>query len=196
MAIDDSFTKPGAVPFKWEIKPGVPKVQQQQQKKQTLQPPELSKPRDYNHRKVLPIPPSRSPSPTSSPQKLRPPPAGSYFVPPTEARTRSFRSSPRTRSERSRFDRPRSLLRPDVVPAGCFLSSFLRRKAGKTNLMKLGPESEPDYTSDLETLSRWSVSSRKSLSQFRDSPLSSSLESYPSTPRPMNDVEWAGFGLF
>lgn len=177
MAVDDSFTKPGAVPFKWEIKPGVPKLQQHHQKQQQQQ-------TSSNHRTELPTPP----------QKLRPPPSGSYFVPPLEPRTRSLRASPRTRSERWRFDQPTTLVGPDVVSPGCFLSSFLGRKSEKRRLRirNMGPASEPDYTSDLETLSRWSVSSRKSLSPFQDSPSSS----YQSSPRPMSDADWAGFGLF
>lgn len=194
MAIDESCTKPGAIPFKWEIKPGVPKQQhvQQQQHKKPQSPPELPKPRDYNHRKISPLPTP----PSVSPQKLRPPPSRSPFVPPMEPRTRSFRSSSRTRSERWRFDRPASFVRPEVVAPGCFLSSFLKRKSVKTKLQKPGPESEPDYSSDLEVLSRWSVSSRRSLSPFRNSPMSSSFSSYQSSPRPMSDAEWAGFGLF
>ncbi|KVH61066.1 Protein of unknown function DUF688 [Cynara cardunculus var. scolymus] len=31
MAVDDSFKKPGAVPFKWEIRPGVPKLPEHDQ---------------------------------------------------------------------------------------------------------------------------------------------------------------------
>ncbi|KAE8100689.1 hypothetical protein FH972_018560 [Carpinus fangiana] len=179
MAVDDSFTKPGAVPFKWETKPGVPKLQQLHQQQTS----------SY-HGTELPTPP----------QKLRPPPSGSYFLPPLEPRTRSIRASPRTRSERWRFDQPTTLvgLGPDVVSPGCFLSSFLGRKFEKRRprIRKMCPASEPDYTSDLETLSRWSVSSRKSLSPFQDSPSSSFSSSYQSSPRPMSDADWAGFGLF
>lgn len=188
MAIDESFKKPGAVPFKWEVKPGVPKVQQQQQR-QPLSPPPLPQPRHDYHRTL-----------TTPPPKLRPPPSGStYFVPPLESRTRSFRSSPRTRSESWRFERrPSRLVSPEVVSPGCFLSSFLRRsKPAKSRLQKLGSEPEPDFTSELETLARWSVSSRKSLSPFRDSASTSSYSSsYQSSPRPVSDTEWAGFGLF
>ncbi|XP_040997328.1 uncharacterized protein LOC121243296 [Juglans microcarpa x Juglans regia] len=192
MTVDESFKKPGAVPFKWEIKPGVPKLQHQQKQPVVLSPPPLPQPRNY-HRTVL-----RTPQ-----QKLRPPPSSGsvYFVPPLESpsRVRSFRSSPRTRSERWRFDRQTTaLVRPEVVSPGCFLSSFLKRsKPGKQRLQKPGPASEPDYSSDLETLARWSVSSRKSLSPFSESPSTSSFSSsYPSSPRPVGDAEWAGFGLF
>ncbi|XP_006652003.1 protein alan shepard-like [Oryza brachyantha] len=31
MALDESFKRPGTIPFKWELQPGVPKQQQQQQ---------------------------------------------------------------------------------------------------------------------------------------------------------------------
>lgn len=52
---------------------------------------------------------------------------------------------------------------------------------------------EEDYTSELETIGRWSLSSTKSLSPFRASTASSSVAS---SPRPISDAEWAGFGLF
>ncbi|KAJ4700728.1 serine/arginine repetitive matrix protein 1 [Melia azedarach] len=181
MTIDDSFRKPGSVPFKWEIRPGVPKIQQQQQQKQTLQPP--------------PSPPPDRRSSPPQPQKLRPPPAGFHFVPPLEPRSQSFRSTPRTRSERWRFEKP--VLRPECVSPGCFPTPLLRRKeSSKRSVRVPRPESEPGYSSDLETLARWSVSSRKSLSTFTASPASSSFSSYKSSPRPMGDAEWAGFGLF
>lgn len=159
---DDLFKKPGAVPFKWEIKPGVP----------------------ISHQTT------ESPSP-----KLRPPPAGSYPFSPVEPRTHSFRSVPRFRSDRWRFDRP-LLSRPESVSSGCFFSPFLRRLQRRKTVPKrvTEPENEPDYASELETLSRWSLSSRKSLSPFRVSTTSSS--SVASSPRPVSDAEWAGFGLF
>ncbi|XP_073138045.1 uncharacterized protein [Henckelia pumila] len=40
MNTDDSFKKPGAVPFKWEIRPGVPKFRNQQKQTQpVIRPP-------------------------------------------------------------------------------------------------------------------------------------------------------------
>ncbi|KAK9945862.1 hypothetical protein M0R45_011356 [Rubus argutus] len=146
MAIDDyDFTKPGAVPFQWEIRPGVPKIQHQ---KQAVAAPPSPQPCDYN----------------LSP--LKPPPSGTLFVPPEEPRTQSFRSGAATRT------------RGRVVLERC---------------PNPHTKSEPDYTNDLETLSRWSISSRKSLL----SPTSmSSYSSYQSSPRPVSDAEWAGFGLF
>ncbi|XP_004290900.1 PREDICTED: uncharacterized protein LOC101291591 [Fragaria vesca subsp. vesca] len=191
MGIDDyDFTKPGAIPFQWEIRPGVPKVQHQKQ------PP------------PPPLPPPQVCEYNLSP--LKPPPAGSVFVPPGEPRTRSFRSgnATRTRSERWRFEKPNILARgPEIVSSpGCFLSPLLRRKlsgkkgksGGARTVPEPAPKSEPDCSSDLETLARWSVSSRKSLlSPFRDSQSSmSSYSSYRSSPRPVSDAEWAGFGLF
>lgn len=187
--VDDSFKKPGAVPFKWEIRPGVPKIQQQQQPKKLqkqLSPPTLPSPSPpFNHRR---------PSPTPQ-QKLKSPPAGFIFLPPPEPRTRSFRSTQRSCSERWRFEQP-ARVRPECVSPGCFPSPLLKRKESKRRSTHIPePRSEPDYTLDLETLSRWSFSSRKSLSPFRDSP-TSSYSSYQSSPRPVNDAEWAGFGLF
>ncbi|KAJ6774186.1 SERINE/ARGININE REPETITIVE MATRIX PROTEIN 1 [Salix purpurea] len=152
--IDDSFKKPGSVPFKWEIRPGVPKIQQQLQQKQ---------------------------------QKER-------AITPDIAITIATFQSPR--SERWRFEQP-THVRPECVSPGCFPSPLSRRKDSKrrTSTSTAKPASEPDYTSDLDTLSRWSISSRKSLSSFRDSP-ASSFSSYQSSPRPVSDAEWAGFGLF
>ncbi|KAJ6398975.1 hypothetical protein OIU77_019685 [Salix suchowensis] len=190
---DDSFKKPGSVPFKWEIRPGVPKIQQQLQQKQQkkeLLPPTLPSPSPpFNHRRP-------SPPPQVQKQKLKPPPAKSIFLPPPEPRAHSFRSVPRSRSERWRFEQP-THVRHECVSPGCFPSPLSRRKDSKrrTSTSTAKPASEPDYTSDLDTLSRWSISSRKSLSSFRDSP-ASSFSSYQSSPRPVSDAEWAGFGLF
>jgi len=189
--IDDSFKKPGAVPFKWEIRPGVPKIQRQQkQQKKELSPPTLPSPSlPFNHRRP-------SPTPQVQKQKLKPPPARSVFLPPPEPRAHSFRSVPRSRSGRWRFEQP-THVRPECVSPGCFPSPLLRRKDSKrrTSAGIAKPASEPDYTSDLDTLSRWSISSRKSFSSFRDSP-ASSFSSYQSSPRPVSDAQWAGFGLF
>lgn len=167
---DDSFKKPGAVPFKWEIKPGLPMVHHNNHQNQQIQSPE-------------------SPS-----LKLKPPPpAGSYLLSPVEPRTRSFRSTPKGRSDRWRFDKP-LLARPEIVSSsGCFFSPFLRRLRSRKTVPKRVVE--PDYTSELETLGRWSLSSRKSSpSPFRTSTATSS--SVASSPRPVTDAEWAGFGLF
>ncbi|XP_061361870.1 uncharacterized protein LOC133305627 [Gastrolobium bilobum] len=167
---DDSFKKAGAVPFKWEIKPGLPKAQLQ-----------------FNHQKP------RFLSPESPSLKLRPPPVGQYPFYSMETRSQSFRSTPRIRSERLRFDRS-ILLRTESVSSttSCFLSPFLKRLLRRK---KKVPKQvvEPDYTSELETLPRWSLSSRKSFSPFR---ISTSSSSVASSPRPVSDAEWAGFGLF
>lgn len=189
MKIDDSFKKPGSVPFKWEIRPGVPKHQtpqtqlgrpisepgseKQHQRKQKQKPTII-----HNHPFL------------QTPRKLKPPPAGLFFHPPMEPRTptrtraRSVESSPRALSDR--FDHP-GLARPDVVSsAGCFPSPIGKLKNAKKRGGYLRSVPEPEYYSDLEISPRWSVSSRKSVSS-----------SFPSSsPRPVSDVEWAGFGLF
>ncbi|KAL3504242.1 hypothetical protein ACH5RR_034083 [Cinchona calisaya] len=201
MALDDSFKRAGAIPFKWEDRPGVPKIQaqlpeqhqQHQQQKQHF---------DRNNPSLVPQHKEQKKQ-----QKLAPPPAGFYyFQPQMEPRTRSFLSAPRTRSERYRFYSSSTLSQPEsVLTSGCFPSSPLLisrkydKKKTKKHKLKVGvvePESEPECGSDLETLSRWSVSTRKSLSPFKDSPLSSSFSSHQSSPRPLNDAEWAGYGLF
>ncbi|KAK7318036.1 hypothetical protein RJT34_02733 [Clitoria ternatea] len=146
---DDSFKKPGAVPFKWEIKPGLPIVQQK-----------------LHHK-------PESPSLKLTP----PPPVGCYLCSPVDSRTRSFQSTPRARSDRWRFERP--LLRPtESVSMGCLFSPFLRRLRSRERVTKRVVEEE-DYASELETLGRWSLSSRKSLSPFRASTASSSVASSP-----------------
>lgn len=188
MTVDDSFKKPGAVPFKWEIKPGLPRAQQNHLHRKPTPPSSPPRAHSYDHHRS---------SELTSP-KLRPPPAGFYVFSPVEPQTRSFRSSPRIRSERWRFDRP-LLARPESVSTGCFFSPLLRRIPSRKRLEKavVKPEREPDCISDLETLARWSLSSRKSLSPFRDSTTSSSSsQSNQSSPRPGSDAEWAGFGLF
>lgn len=163
MDVDEFYRQPAAVPFKWEIKPGVPR----------------------NHHRLRQ-------SPTHSPQhhqKLKPPPAVSNFLHPSN----SLHSSSRTRSDRWRFARS-NLLEPEQVSSGCFPSPLPNRKSPKT----VSRKPEPDYSSELETLSRWSVSSRKSISPFRYSVSSSpsSFSSNQSSPRPTSDTDWAGFGLF
>uniref|UniRef100_M1CUJ4 Uncharacterized protein n=1 Tax=Solanum tuberosum TaxID=4113 RepID=M1CUJ4_SOLTU len=70
-----------------------------------------------------------------------------------------------------------------VASDWCFPSPLLKR-ATKKNMKKShknGPEPGPDYLLDLETICRWSVSSRKSISPFHDS-LSSSFSSRESSP--------------
>ncbi|KAK8692209.1 hypothetical protein V6N13_075683 [Hibiscus sabdariffa] len=190
MAVDDSCTKPGAVPFKWEIRPGVPKLQQQQKQRQPPPPhlPPPASPFINQRQRSLPSPPPGPPNPK---QKLKPPPAGSYNILSPEPRTHSFRSTPRARSDSSRFNQP-TRLRPERVSPGCFPAPLLRRIGSKKRSQKLKPE--PDYVSDLETRSRWSVSSRRSVSPFYSSP-ASSFSSLRSSPRLATDVEWVGFGF-
>lgn len=188
MKNDDSFKKPGSIPFKWEIRPGVPKPQTQPGRRQ------LESGSEKQHQRKQKVAPA---SIQETPRKLKPPPAGLCFQPPMEpqTRTRSIRSSPRTLSDRirsshtlsDRVGSPHTLLlaRPDVViTAGCFPSP---RKPKNVKGARSVPE--PDYYSDLEISSRWSVSSRKTVP-------TSSPSIHGSSPRPVSDAEWAGFGLF
>ncbi|XP_057795706.1 uncharacterized protein LOC131011848 [Salvia miltiorrhiza] len=179
MKIDDSFKKPGSVPFKWEIRPGVPKLQAQSGRRQLES---GSEKQHQRKQKQHPLP--------ETPRKLKPPPAGLYLQPPMDpqTRTRSLRSSPHSLSDRFGHS---GRARPDVVSsAGCFPSPLgkLKNVKGARNPRSI---SEPEYYSDLETSSRWSVSSRKSVS-----PLSPSIPSHRWSPRPVSNAEWAGFGLF
>ncbi|XP_049380245.1 uncharacterized protein LOC125844921 [Solanum stenotomum] len=184
---DESFKQAGAIPFKWEIRPGVPKLQQPLIKQED--PQEVAE-----NNRSRPIP--------ETPRRLKPPPAADFNFqqPIEEPRTRSFRSAPRARSDRHVLN---LLTRPDMGVSSdwCFPSPLLKRATEKNTKMKkkshkTGPEPEPDYLSDLDTVSRWSVSSRKSISPFHDS-LSSSFSSRESSPRrPVSDVDWVGFALF
>ncbi|XP_076886258.1 uncharacterized protein LOC143536058 [Bidens hawaiensis] len=133
---DDSFTQPGAVPFKWEIRPGVPKP--------------------LNHQK----PSSHRASP------LKPPPSSptSFHFP-----------SPRTQSARFQS----VIGQPEVVTMGCFQTrkGYGQRK-NITHKLHV-------YKTDLETLSAWSESTRRSGSPFYNGSLAG-----------VSDAEWAGYGLF
>ncbi|KAF3614586.1 putative pentatricopeptide repeat-containing protein [Capsicum annuum] len=183
---DESFKKAGAIPFKWEIRPGVPKLQHSHQPISPLS--KVVEPQEVTEKnQSRPIPETQ--------RKLRPPPAASFNFqsPNVEPRTRSFRSVPRARSDRYV---QKLLTRPvmGVSSEGCFPSPLLRGATEKKKKSKksTGPEPEPDYMSDLETVSRWSGSTRKSVSPFHDS-----FSSHESSPRrPVNDADWPGFALF
>lgn len=170
MKIDDSFKKPGAVPFKWEIRPGVPKLQDS---------PRTPQHKSHSVQQEL--------SPFNSP-RLKPPPAGFHFHPQQEPRSQSFRSAPNTPSRRFRV-----LSGPETVSSvGCFLSPMLKRKLAKKGKNRKDHGLEPEYSSDVETSSRWSVSSRRSIS-----PLPHSFHSERmSSPHPVSDAEWSALSLF
>ncbi|XP_055834734.1 uncharacterized protein LOC129903250 [Solanum dulcamara] len=186
---DESFKKAGAIPFKWEIRPGVPKLQLSHQQPISPSPDQQYLPLTKldGTQQVAENNQSR-PIPQITPRRLKPPPAADFnFQQPI--------AEPRTRSKRHVLN---LLTRPvtGVASDGCFPSPMLRRATEKNTKIshKTGPE--PDYLSDLETVSRWSVSSRKSISPFHDS-LSSSFSSRESSPRrPVSDADWVGFALF
>ncbi|KAE9595897.1 hypothetical protein Lal_00030844 [Lupinus albus] len=105
MGSDDySFKRPGAVPFKWEIKPGLPKLQHQHQEQDHDQ-----------HNLSLPSP------------KLTPPPSWFNVFSPEDPCSRSIR-----RTHSARFERSNSLplscfLSPSLRP---FSSGKMNRKHG------------------------------------------------------------------
>lgn len=190
---DGSFKQQGSIPFKWEIRPGVPKVQAQKPEQRKEQAKEKGH-HHHHHHKAFP----------ETPSKLAPPPAGIHFQPQMEPWTRSFLLAPKALSDRYTPYPSSTLAQPaSVYPGGCLPSPPLlpknkkdKKKINKHKL-KVQPESEPDCLSDLATLSPGSISSRKSKSPFRASPLSSSFSSHRSSPRPAaNDTAWASFGLF
>ncbi|KFK42135.1 hypothetical protein AALP_AA2G215700 [Arabis alpina] len=237
--VDDSFKRPGTIPFSWEIRPGVPKTRPGNNNNTTtttnllllhhhphkkLSPLRL-KPLSHSKSQPLLLPPPALSPPSSSfisnsktrslsspltppsfsttPSKLKPPPPshGGFYSPGP-----SFRSSPRAFSERwqnrvkpePRHDldvaaglRWQNRVKPeprqdffDVVGLGCFPKLRKKNKNG-------GRQWDNEYCSDMEMMSPWTVSSRRSVSPRWDSPKSSF-----SSLRIVNEAEWVGFGLF
>ncbi|CAM8999660.1 unnamed protein product [Rhodiola kirilowii] len=109
------YKQPGSVPFKWEIRPGVPKLHHN---------PKPSPPTISTTRRVV----SSSPQP-----KLKPPPAKNSSYPQEDRPIRSFRSDPRTRSALSspRIHSERRLAGPEVVAPGCFPSPSKRVQSSR-----------------------------------------------------------------
>ncbi|KAH0850756.1 hypothetical protein HID58_095270 [Brassica napus] len=151
-AVDDSFKRPGSVPFSWEP----PKKLSPLRLKPLSHSQPLLPPAALSLRRLLssPLAPSRSLSPLApsfrTPSKLKPPPpsqSGLYSPAP------SFRSTPRAFSERwqlNRSDRVRpgseSEPRPDFGFAGlgCFPTPKFRLRKSKTggrrkNRVEVGP---------------------------------------------------------
>lgn len=207
--VDDSFKKPGAIPFKWEIRPGVPKLQQY-----------------YDVEEFSSF--------SETPRKLTPPPSAAGYCAQTGS---SFRSTPPSRSGSSRSrsfrfyssnnhpqpqqqQQRRNVGVSSTTTSGCFPSPLLIKRRSEKNKTKkkhkITSKEETASNSDVETLSpRLSVSnssSWKSFSPLPDSPLSSSFSSYSnyqySTPPTLTPgrrlgkvsskdaADWAGFGLF
>ncbi|KAF8103584.1 hypothetical protein N665_0188s0511 [Sinapis alba] len=223
-AVDDSFKRQGTVPFSWEVRPGVPKTQVSQpgtgntpllhppkklsplrlkplSHSQPLFPPALSPPSSSfistsKSRSLSPLAPS-----FSTPSKLKPPPpsqsGGGLYSP-----APSFRSTPRAFSERWQLNRPNrgseSEPRPEFAFAGlgCFPTPKFRLRKSKTGgRRKTGSRSDREYCSDMETMSPWTASSRRSVSPRWDSP-KSSFSSLRFSPRLASEAEWVGLGLF
>ncbi|KAM7266620.1 hypothetical protein ACFE04_004517 [Oxalis oulophora] len=207
-----SFNKQVAIPFKWEVKPGVPKQNIDQKpllpplrfskkiESPSPSPPPLLTPstsfinRPSPARSLSPLAPRHLHQSQQKVTKLKPPPA--LLAQLDQPRGQSFRSNPRSRSERWRSDHSTRIRTDVVVSTGCLIGTWFRKKVNKKSINIRVTESEHGYNSEVETVGRWSVSSRKSMSPFR-SPLSSnSSSSYFSSPRTGTETEWAGFGLF
>lgn len=221
-AVDDSFKRPGTVPFSWEVRPGVPKTRVSQpgngdtpllqppkklsplrlkplSRSQSLLPPALSPPSSSfisssKSRSLSPLAPS-----FPTPSKLKPPPpssqSGLYSPAP------SFRSTPRAFSERwqlNRHDRVRpgseSEPRPDFAFAGlgCFPTPKFRLRKSKTGG---GRRRKTGSRSDREYCSDMETMSPWTVSSRWDSP-KSSFSSLRFSPRLASEAEWVGFGLF
>ncbi|CAN8234215.1 unnamed protein product [Cochlearia groenlandica] len=133
IVVDDSFKRPGTIPFSWEIRPGLPKTRFTQpgnnnttllllhppkklsplrlkplSHSQPLYPPELSPPSSsfISKSKIRPLSPLTTPS-FSTPSKLKPPPPSSSSSSQSGFYSPgpSFRSSPRALSERWQLQR-------------------------------------------------------------------------------------------
>lgn len=192
MTVDESFKKPGAVPFKWETRPGVPKTRTDGPDHHLSKRQEFHSHGDEEDVSEQSLPP---------PQKLKPPPSRLHFLPRGEPGSCSFRSAPQARSNRWHASLP-ELVRPICVSPGCFpTSSILRRKS----------MSKPDhFLLYPNTPARRSASSTKSLPSSCNSPSTSyfsvqsspklSISSYSylssrSPPQTTVDANWEGFGL-
>ncbi|KAL8482216.1 hypothetical protein ACS0TY_028390 [Phlomoides rotata] len=104
MKIDDSFRRPGSIPFKWEIRPGVPKPNTHQ------------KPVQQNE------------------SQLKPPPAGLHLHPQPEPQTRthSLPTAPRLSSQRCGF--PGLTRPDVISAAGCFPSPIWKQNSVRRSL--------------------------------------------------------------
>ncbi|XP_010680723.3 uncharacterized protein LOC104895808 [Beta vulgaris subsp. vulgaris] len=143
---DDSFKKPGAIPFTWETRPGVSKFQQH-----------------YTHELAPPLISSSSSSPALSK-------SSSFSSSPSRELQAQWVKSMSLPSNTKNF--PSSLLtRLQLISghkSGCFPISWLRWKWGKEKRvakpklkvkLELDPECIKDYTFYLEKLARWSMTS-------------------------------------
>lgn len=145
---DDSFKRPGAVPFNWEIRPGIPKTRPDHNPT-LLQPPKKLPPL-----RLKPAPPSNPTSPPSSSlisqSKIRPvspfapPPSSFKLKPPPDSDSYSHSSGPPTPYFRS--SSPRARLGLDSGAAfrrWCFPKSLFGLKKSKSgeDVKKTGQES-------------------------------------------------------
>ncbi|EOA37092.1 hypothetical protein CARUB_v10010273mg [Capsella rubella] len=138
---DDSFKRPGAVPFTWEVRPGVPKTRPGDDDDDDGHHPSLLQPpKKLAPLKLKPFPPSSSSSPSSSESRSRPvspfdPPSSFKLESPSDSD--SHCSGPPTPYFRSSSPRAGGSFR------GCFFpkSFFGSRKSKSGGVKKTGQES-------------------------------------------------------
>lgn len=165
MEADESFKRPGSVPFKWELRPGVPLPAGDVPNK----PPPVSLPPSYT--------PSSTPLFSGASSDVRCP-------------------SDRWRFQRRVLDLARSGKHGNLVEEvelGCFLRGDKkrgRRSRGDREEEEESDEEVGDMVAELQTLARWSMSARKSLSPESPPVLLSSFR------QRRDDADWAGYGLF
>lgn len=144
---DESFKRPGAVPFTWEIRPGVPKTRNHQTDHDPtlLQPPKKLPPL-----RLKPLPPSPSSSSSlSSFSKTRP---ASPFDPPSSFKLKpspdSTSHSSRPPSPYFRSSSPRAGLNfGDALPK-CFPKSLFGLTKSKSGFFKKTGEESSSSESD------------------------------------------------
>ncbi|CAN8312853.1 unnamed protein product [Cochlearia groenlandica] len=172
---DDSFKRPGSVPFNWEIRPGIPKTRKLQPIDPTLlQPPKKLPPLRLNQPPPPPSPPSSKTRPASP---FDPPPSFKLKPPPDLDSHSSGPPAPYFKSSSPGRDPARRWR---------FVKSLFGMKKSKSGDLKSTEEEEEESTSsrsdwfyDSETMTTFSPSeegstSRGSVSTRWSSPKSSS----------------------
>lgn len=189
---DDSFKRPGAVPFKWEVRPGVPKTRPGDDHPTLLQPPNKLAPL-----KLKQSPPSNSPSPSSSSSffsesRSRP---VSPFAPPSSFKLKSpsdsdsHCSGPPTPYFRSSSPRAGSSLPRCFFPK----SLFGLKKSKSGDVKKSGQESSSSDSEFYESGTTFSPSEDSSSQGSGSSRWGSPKSSFSSRPLKRTDSDLSSY---
>ncbi|XP_047335449.1 uncharacterized protein LOC124938973 [Impatiens glandulifera] len=196
MSKDDSFKRPGSIPFKWEIRPGVPKTQLHRYDSPSRN-LHRSLINHHHHQQALLQPTTTTTTTVDLLSCPNTPPARFETLSPVW--NRSIKSAPQTpfRRSKSRSVEPNTIVRlqPEIVGTGCLSRDYYYKKREKRNQKKRSSDSDCS-SCDIESVSRLSSeSSRRSVSPLSSSEFSSHWSSSPREIR-VRDSDWAGFGLF